>query len=319
MLTNLKNIRNAIAFSDEKISYLRDSLRRKCKVKEVAVVIVGSLARREANQHSDVDYFIIDCGGASGAARRRTLDRLDGALKGLVGDLGLRAPAVGGAFGGVVAVSDMAKVIGGEEDSNLPLTRRMLFLLESDWIFGEEKYRVILDDILIRYISDKITKHQISRFLLNDIIRYYRTICVDFEYKTSSIGKSWGDRNIKLMFSRRLLYVSGLLAVASTAQSTASMKRLKVRDLLMKTPIDRLASVCGADALPTLSAYDEFLGWLADGTTRDLLGATCSDRNLHSDEFRSMKNAGHHFSWNLEMLLQRRYPLSHPIHQALML
>jgi len=47
-----------------------------------------------------------------------------------------------------------------------------------------------------------------SRFLLHDLIRYYRTICVDFEYKTYENGKPWGDRNIKIQFSRKFLYFS---------------------------------------------------------------------------------------------------------------
>lgn len=78
-------------------------------------------------------------------------------------------------------------------------------LLESDWLYGQEIYRGLFRSIIERYIGQKITQHQLARFFLNDLIRYYRTICRFPEYKTANGGKSWGDRNLKLMFSRKLL------------------------------------------------------------------------------------------------------------------
>jgi hypothetical protein len=82
----------------------------------------------------------------------------------------------------------------------------MLLLLEGEWLVNEAGFHSLRREILQRYIGDKMTDHQLSLFLLNDVIRYYRTMAVDYEFKTNEGDKPkpWGIRNIKLVFSRKL-------------------------------------------------------------------------------------------------------------------
>lgn len=306
------HMQSARDYSDDLIAQLRGALAQIALGDDVVVVVVGSLARREASSQSDLDYFVVHQGDV---APEGIFDSINEAISAL----GLRPPSSSGAFAISVSQDKFLSTIGGTEESNAELTRRMLFLLESDWIVGESEYESLMNSVIQRYIRDKITQHQLARFFLNDLIRYYRTICVDFEYKTADGGKSWGDRNIKLMFSRKLLYFSGVLAAAETAQSACDFKRSELTRLLRLTPIDRVVDVCGVDAARLLKRYDKFIGWMADGDVRDLLKGTTAEREDQSDKFREMKNAGHHFSWELESLLHRRYAPTHSIYQALLL
>jgi len=306
-----ENIRKAESYSEGVLRMLRDAMETLSLPPDLTVVVVGSLARREASEQSDVDYFVIQKKGSG----RDVLKEVGLVIE----SLGLKAPSPTGAFAQAVKHSQFLKKIGGNNESNDDLTRRMLFLLESEWIYGREMYESTFRDAINLYIREHITQHQLARFFLNDLIRYYRTICVDFEYKTASIGKSWGDRNIKLMFSRKLLYFSGILAAAETAQSTYEYKRSRLIALLRKTPIQRMTDVCGDEAGRVMIRYDQFLGWMSDESRRKLLKETTDDRSSHEDLFREMKNAGYHFSWCLESMFYKCYAPTHPINQAILL
>lgn len=307
------NIQRAKDYSENVVVRLRtamDALAREHP--EASVVIVGSLARGEASPLSDLDYFAIYKGV------RPPDDYLE-EVRRIISAEGLRAPAKGGAFAEFVSTQELLESIGGQDESNKILTKRMLLLLESEWITSESTFQNIIDALIGKYIRDEITQHQLARFFLNDVIRYYRTICVDFEHKTVNGGKSWGDRNLKIMFSRKLLYFSGILAAAQTTQSDGAFKRAELRRLLRLCPIDRIWDVCGEQAHRVLAQYDQFLSWMSDEDTRELLRKTTGVRADHTPRFREMKNAGHHFSWTLESLLHQRYAPTQPIFQALIL
>lgn len=312
---NYPSIKEAWIFSNEKIDNLRKAISKSKKIhKKVSVVTLGSFARREASGCSDLDFFIVSEASVSRENSRLMCDEVSR----IACRLGINDPSPSGAFGQCATKSVLLSKIGGADDSNRSLTLRMLFLLESEWLSGEDYYEKVFNDAVIRYIGEKITQHQLCLFLLNDIIRYYRTICVDFEQKTSGTGgKSWGDRNIKLMFSRKLLYFSGIIAIAETAQHTCAKKREILAGFLRKTPIERLSSICQGHTDQVLGRYDDFLKFLSDPKSRASLAGTTADRNDHSESFRLMKNGGHHFSWELDRLLSAVYHSGHPIHHAL--
>jgi len=305
-------IAEAKRFSDEKIQSLRNLIPAIIKADCISIVTVGSYGRKEASNLSDLDFFFIK-------------DREDyspgieiSAFRDLYRELGLKSPSKDGAFNSEIEFrADMSKNIGGFEDKTEKLTRRLLFLLEGDWLLNEGLYNKTLDQLIRCYVRETITEHQLCRFLLNDLIRYYRTICVDFECKTYEHGKPWGDRNIKLQFSRKLLYFSGILVVAETAQRNWQAKREISSVLLRLTPLERLRRICGSQSEKALEIYDDFPLQMASDKVRDMLMATPEDRAKQSPEFKTFKNKGHQFTSELSRLLTATYDVSHPIHTAI--
>lgn len=276
----------------------------------VTVVTNGSLARGEVTSQSDLDAYVIVSRAEDDEAAKEALVMIAEAS-------GLKAASEGGAFGKAHLQSSFLENIGGQKDDNAKFTRRMLFLLESVPLLGADYYEQTVDRIILRYVSDDITPHQLGRFLLNDIIRFYRTMCVDFEFKTNEQRKSWGVRNIKLVFSRKLMYFSGVIMCAQLAERSPENKRAILRDLVLTNPIDRLIGVMGSEIMPALRHYDTFLASLDDASIRAGLENVELTRNTHTKEFRFLKDTGHHFSWALVNALRKTYPPSHPIHDAL--
>lgn len=280
----------------------------------VCVVVTGSLARKEANRHSDCDHFIIF---------EETLDVSQ--KEQIIQDIGnrissVKPPADDGPFGQSIIYTDLTRNIGGNDDSNQNITRRVLFILECRCLVGEAIYDKAAEDLVKRYIGDRITEEQLGMFLLNDIIRYYRTMCIDFEYKTVEQGKPWGIRNIKLVFSRKLLYFSGVLMCAELAQRTVDEKRYTLRELMKLTPIERILVLGGGYAHRVLGLYDEFLQELSCPDFRkECEKVVTADRDTHTPRFRRLKHKSQRFNWTLISMMNSIYPPSHPIHKAIIL
>lgn len=116
----------------------------------------------------------------------------------------------------------MYKNIGGKKDTNPSITNRILFLLESECLYNDLFFSNSYEKILTKYLKDIIeSDNKPPRFLLSDIIRYYRTICVDYEFKTTEDNKEWAIRNIKLRFSRKGLYFGGIAILLNSLNKSS--------------------------------------------------------------------------------------------------
>lgn len=277
-----------------------------------AVVTCGSYARREASVDSDVDFFVLS-------------DAKDGEtdcvqqVQSVIADIVQHGPANHGAFGEVVKGGDILQNIGGNDDDNRNITRRVLLLLEGEWLYNPGQLYDLRHQILERYVADEIADHQLALFLLNDIIRYYRTIAVDYEFKTieNESPKPWALRNIKLVFSRKLLYASGLFSVAMTADRSRD-KKIELLDHLFRLPvIDRMIDICGSSGMETvLGHYNAYLEFVGNSENRQHLNSL-KRTDREDPRFREIKNKGHVFTRQLLKLLENTFESTHPIHRAI--
>jgi hypothetical protein len=305
-------IDRAKEYSGAKLESLRSELAQLVPSGEV-VLTCGSFARREASAESDIDFFVITQQPLS-AQEPAWIQAVRDAINKIVPI----EPAEGGAFSQVESCGAMLLNIGGNVDTNQKITRRMLILLEGEWLFDEHGLKAVRRQILERYIADGMTDHQLALFLLNDIIRYYRTMAVDYEFKTGEgeEPKPWGIRNIKLVFSRKLLYASGLFSVALTADRERERKISVLESLFDLPVIDRMIAICGeANMKMVLRSYNHFLEKLEDDAVRRRL-KELKKTERNDSLFRDLKNEGHHFTRELLRLFEQTFDSTHPIRRA---
>jgi hypothetical protein len=199
---------------------------------------------------------------------------------------------------GVPAFSTELRTIGLEDDGNQNLTRRMLLLLESRWVLGEEVFRRVKGDVLEDYLKDLDKDYHPPRFLLNDVFRYWRTIAVDFERKhRDRYGKEWGLRNAKLRTSRPLLFASGLLPVLECRRLPVTELSAFLGEQFDATPIDRVAACFlrhdRADSgARTMLAYDGFLAILDAEKARAELESLPHERRFSSEVYQRARKYG---------------------------
>jgi len=300
---------------------LSDALEQSPLKDRLTIVTTGSFGRREASTESDLDLFMFFDSDKS----EDSLQQEKELIRSIVAKHIQKATGDTGTFGSDVVVSfaEMLQNLGGDKDFNSLLTRRMLFLLEGTWLYGEGRFKSYRTDLLNKYIKAGDPERQISRFLLNDIIRYYRTITTDFEFKVSENNKAWGLRNVKLRFSRKLLYFGGVIAVAETAFDAQTEKNELIARILDKTVLERVQDIgCkNPHTSEILGIYQHFLQTIECPKNRDVLESVTKENRADCSLFLEMREKSKDFSKVLDSWLKIQYPISddaaHPIHNAL--
>ena len=297
--------------SDAAIIKLREAARNYFSLNpEIIIGINGSYARREATQGSDLDLFYLYT-----STKPLELSLKEGFDQIVVG-LGFRLPSTGGVFSGALSTAELMKNIGGMDDTNTSITRRLLLMLEGDWLYNKIEFDLLRQRLFERYVNDQIPDEKICLYLLNDIIRYWRTICVDYEHKITEDKKPRGIRLVKLRFSRLMLIFAGILAVAETHNISPVEKRKKLSEQLALPVIERVRKTAGKNSHKVIEYYNYFLGELDNEHVRKVLE---QDNFEDSDEYQNLRRQSKFFKIALFELLDSKYPSTHPIHRALML
>ena len=290
---------------------------------DTSIVVFGSLARGEYGDRSDVDWTLLIDGQAD-PGHHQAVRAITRTLR----EQGFGEPGPTGVFGNFAVSHSILNQIGGQDDTNKITTQRILLLLESSAVGRDEALGRLLDLVLTRYVEDdrgllySSKRRIVPRFLLNDIVRYWRTVTVDFVYKQRDRDSGWALRNAKLRMSRKLIFVSGLVSCfgfelfGGGATFSDAAGKLEVpllvrflRERVRIRPLDHLAAVAlrpgvtPATARALFESYDAFLGVLADPEKREHLKAlTFDDLDRGDALFKETSAIGHRFQEALDRL-----------------
>ncbi|MCW2950713.1 MAG: hypothetical protein JWN41_1726, partial [Thermoleophilia bacterium] len=210
-IDDLYFIVSAIERSTLAVERARSELANDSQLKEQGLdfIAFGSLARYEMTKSSDLDYLLVgENGGDETLAARVASESVEKLRKGMIDGVTISEPGKSGLFGTIIDPNEITNAIGLQADTNHSLSRRILFLEESISLFDQAAHEALLGRILERYLeSRKVDSSRVPRTLLNDILRYWRTIAVDYHAK-SRPSTPYSLRYLKLLIPRKLCYVS---------------------------------------------------------------------------------------------------------------
>ncbi len=262
----------------------------------LCIYATGSFGRHEASENSDLDLFFLD------AEEEKPTSNIDKTLINAAVIKTCRAMKLpefskDGGYLTIHNIGDILTHLGSpEDDYKNYFTARMLLLLESKPIYNDDLHKMCLKKIIERYFIDfpDHSKNFKAIFLANDIIRFWKTLCLNYEHgrhrkviegnegseKNKIVAHS---KNLKLKFSRKLTCFSFIIQLADFR---GSITQADLLEMCLLTPVERLLKVKQinpdiADKIQNaLNSYqwfidrtqipsDELLAWIADAQARD--------------------------------------------------
>jgi hypothetical protein len=289
---------------------------------KACVYATGSFGRGEASIHSDLDLFIVGKkngrpgpDGKEGSLLKRLDDiRIKAELIDVTRDMGIPEFSGDGRYLVHYSVHDFTKTLGTpEDDVTNTFTARLLLLLESRALVEDAVYAEILEEVIAAYWRD-FEDHKtdfMPAFLANDVLRLWRTFCVNYEARTARAPereKAKGKiKNYKLKHSRLLTCYSALLSLLATFGAKGCVNPTDALDMITLTPTQRLELLRDDSGL---SDARSIIGTLLEQYER-FLEATNSDEQQLVDRFmdqrqsREYMNAAYQFGDSVFEALNR--------------
>ncbi len=267
----------------------------------ITIYATGSLARLEASRHSDLDAFFYVL-GTKEKDRLNTVDEVGVFHNVIQASRRSKFPdfSNGGEYLHFQYLDDVVDNIGSRQDDYINgLTSRMLLILESCYIYGEDNFTSSKKKVVDRYFADFHDHRKEFRpiFILNDVLRFWRTLCLNYEHgrewrKEDGLDRARGHlKNLKLRFSRLLICYSFAAGLMERGSVLTSDDVLAVSD---QTPLQRLLTLKSADASYS-SNVDQLLteyNWFLQEMDRDKNDALSwiSDQSARTDAFARGEN-----------------------------
>ena len=265
-----------------------------------SVYVTGSYGRLEASPHSDLDLFIV----VDIADQKKHLSNLDQILLKSAIIRALRAesfpdPSDDGRFLRVHHVDDILAHLGSPtDDYENHFTARMLLLLESRPIIRETVLQSAKEEIIAAYYRDyhDHTKDFLPVFLLNDVLRFWRTLCLNYEHKRARKDTPEGAkikahlRNFKLKYSRLLTCYSFIIWLCRHPYADTKT----VMAALSKTPMERIRIALHDDNHAQYESIEESYSWFLEVTGNEPSGvlSQISDEQIRRTWFQQADQFG---------------------------
>lgn len=180
----------------------------------LCICVAGSLGRMESLLVSDIDYIVVVADETSCETRHQVIDSFNEAVV----DLGYAPPKIGGVFANAATTEEIVATgeVGKLNESIATYGKRIHLLLEAQPVFGFENHARLIDKILRRWGRAASPETAWWLYLQNDIVRYWRALQIDYQWRHIDSPARHRLRNLKLYHSR-LTAIAGLLFVLGAA------------------------------------------------------------------------------------------------------
>lgn len=215
---------------------------------KACVYVTGSFGRGEASQFSDLDLFIV----GRTVTGRRALGNLDeiclkADLVEATRKLSIADFSGDGEYLAHYEIANLVAALGTpQDDADNTFTARLLLLLESRVLIGEDVYGDAIDNVIAAYWRD-FEDHKnefIPAFLSNDILRLWRTFCVNYEANTRTEPADKKAKrklkNYKLKHSRLLTCYSALAYLLGVFTVRYTVTPRDACEMVQMRPTERL-------------------------------------------------------------------------------
>lgn len=244
-LVNYPALQAAWEFSQRRLREISHALAEAQLPPVITTVgIAGSLARMEATAQSDCDLVVVLRGGV--AADSDVALRAFAAVWQALAPLELEAPEKTGIYAAPVSITQLLEptTLGKVAEDQRVFGSRILFLQELQPVWGEAAFGELSRAIVERYAASYIAIDPSKQwsYLLNDLVRYFKSLCQTYMFVELANDQRWRLRNLKARHSRLLIYV-GLLFLLGESSRTTDGKQAWLAERLTWTPAERLAAL----------------------------------------------------------------------------
>lgn len=305
-------IYNNYLYTINKIQLLLNEFKRFSKdfSNSFSIILMGSFGRFESSSLSDLDYCIVYENNINSTEKRPNIKELVESKVNKLFDIETRCFSE-------KSYDQILSNIGGFNDKSIDFTTRILILLESIPLNNNDLYANLVNNLCEIYLEENLRENKYPLFLTNEIIRFWRTLCIDYRWKKVETEKTWGDRNIKLRFSRKLLCFSSILLLMllnrkdidvqefiNFVHCPPSIKLMNIYNLVLNNGLTKNDEKVLKIIEEILIGYNEFLESISNAKIRDSLKKLeFESRNLNNNYIK-LKEKAKYFHNNLINLIE---------------